>query len=164
VVRAVSPRTPVAGRARRRRRRAPESDQTVASSQPGTDTRRRSATSRRSNIIATALILVALVVVGLGATATWLAVQNEDGTLPRVSDIRAEADGSEVTFLWDDPGLAVGDSYHVRVDDGTPAIQRSSEFAVVTEPGQRVCIVVRVAREGRIGPASAERCIQTDGA
>lgn len=164
VVRAASLRAPASGRSRRRRRRPLEPDQTVAAAEAGTETRRRSTTSRRSNIIATALMLVALVVVGLGATATWLAVQNEDGTLPRVSDVRAQAEGSEVTFSWDDPGLNAADSYHVRVDNGTPALQRSAEFAVVTEPGQRVCIVVRVAREGRIGPASAERCIQTEGA
>lgn len=164
VVRSASPRTPTSGKSRRRRRRPIEPDQTVASAEAGTDTRRRTTSSRRSNLIATALILIALVVVGLGATATWLAVQNEDGSLPRVTDVRAEADGSEVTFMWDDPGLAAGDSYHVRVDDGTPALQRTAEFAVVAEPGQRVCIVVRVAREGRIGPASAEQCIQTEGA
>lgn len=164
VVRAQSPRAPSPGKPRRRRRRPVELENTVASSGAGTETRRRTTMSRRSNIIATALILVSLVVVGLGATATWLAVNNEDGTLPRVTDVRAEVAGPEVTFSWDDPGLIDGDSYHVRLDNGTPALQRRAEFAVVAEPGQRVCIVVRVAREGRIGPASAERCVQTDGA
>jgi eukaryotic-like serine/threonine-protein kinase len=91
-------------------------------------------------------------------------MNNEDGTLPRVTDVRAETDGADVTFQWDDPGLATGDGYHVRVDNGTPAVQRAAEFAVVAEPGQRVCIVVRVTREGRVGPPSAEKCIQMDGA
>lgn len=162
VVRAVSPRAP-SGRGARRRRRAPlDHESTVASGTLGSDTRAEQRTGRRSRVIAAALVVVALVVVALGATATWLAVTGEDGTLPRVTNIQADIGAGEVTFRWQDPGIGEGDAYQVSVDGGPPAVQRATEFAVVAEPGEERCVTVRVASDGRVGPPSAEKCAMTE--
>ncbi|RZS59151.1 serine/threonine protein kinase [Microcella putealis] len=163
VVRAVSPRTPT-GRGPRRRRRSPvDTEATVSAGTLGTEARAARHEGHRSRVIAAVLVVVALAVVGLGATATWWAVTGEDGSLPRVTDVEAEVAGEEVTFRWQDPGIAAGDTYRVSVDGQPPAVQRATEFAVVAEPGQQVCVTVRVAREGRTGPASAEKCAMTGG-
>ena len=162
VVRAVSPTTPTGRGARRRRRRPIETESTQASATLGTEARAEQRVGRRSRLIAAALVVVALAVVGLGATATWWAVTGEDGSLPRVSDVQAEVSDGEITFRWQDPGIGASDSYQVSVDGGSPAVQRATEFAVVAEPGEQRCVTIRVAREGRIGPPSAEKCAMTE--
>ena len=163
VVRAVSPRTPT-GRGPRRRRRSPvDTEATVSAGTFGTEGRAARNEGQRSRVIAAVLVVGALAVVGLGATATWWAVTGEDGSLPRVTDVEAEVVGDEVTFRWQDPGIASEDTYRVSVDGQPPAVQRATEFAVVAEPGEQVCVTVRVAREGRTGPASSEKCAMTDG-
>ena len=104
-----------------------------------------------------------LAVIGLGATATVIAIQGGDRDLPRVSNVEAVLDGSTVVFSWEDPGIAADDSYQVTLGDGTETFQRTSEFAVAASAGDRVCVTVRVAREGRLGPASDEKCAEVAG-
>ncbi|HET8958223.1 MAG TPA: serine/threonine-protein kinase [Microcella sp.] len=163
VVRAVSPRTP-SGRGPRRRRRTPvDTEATMSAGTTGTEARMARQDGRRSRVIAAVLVVVSLAIVGLGATATWWAVTGEDGSLPRVTDVEAEVSGGEITFRWQDPGISASDAYRVSVDGQPPAVQRATEFAVVADPGEQVCVTVRVTREGRVGPPSSEKCAMTDG-
>ncbi|NHN44955.1 serine/threonine protein kinase [Chryseoglobus frigidaquae] len=162
IVRAVSPRAPGVPGTRRRRRAvdgAPVPVESVASPISSTAAR----TASRTRLLAVGLVVVALAVIGLGATATILAIQGGDRDLPRVANVEAALDGTTVVFSWDDPGLAAGDSYQVVLADGRETFQRSAEFAAAAAPGDRVCITVRVAREGRLGPASDEKCAEVSG-
>lgn len=145
----------------RRRRRRALVDAADTGSEPSNTVSR--ATQRRTRLIAAILVLVSLVIIALGATATFVAIQGGDRELPRVSNIEAVVDGTTVVFTWVDPGLSDSDSYQVRLADGTEAFQRSSEFVVAARPGERVCVTVRVVREGRLGAASGERCVEAPG-
>lgn len=159
VVRSVTPRT-TPGRGPRRRRRIPiEDETTVAATTAGGEAR----IGRRSRIIAALLVVVALAIVSLGATATWWAVRGQDDSLPRVADVDAQVVGSEVTFAWGDPGITEADAFQVTVSGSPPAVQRSREFVVVEPAGEQVCVTVRVVRDGRTGPPSAEKCAVTAG-
>jgi tRNA A-37 threonylcarbamoyl transferase component Bud32 len=162
IVRAVAPR-PVGAAGRRRRRRAAEATapplDTGAEAVP---TAGRIA-ARRTRLLAGALVVAALAVIGLGATATVVAIQGGDRDLPRVSNVEAVLDGSTVVFSWEDPGIAADDSYQVTLGDGTETFQRTGEFAVAASAGERICVTVRVAREGRLGPASDEKCAEVAG-
>ena len=109
-------------------------------------------------MIAAALLVIAIVVVGLGATATLSAIQAADGSLPRVSNVEAAREGTTIIFSWSDPGLAEGDVYQVQVDGGATTLQRTAEFAVAVVEGDTVCVTVSVAREGRVGAPSDEKC------
>ncbi|MER3389570.1 MAG: serine/threonine-protein kinase [Microcella sp.] len=158
IVRAASGKPSVGTRGRRLRRRravaaaaAPEPE----GASPRTAGRRR---ARQSRIIAAALLIIAVVVVGLGATATLSAIQSADGSLPRVSNVEAERSGSTIIFSWNDPGLAEGDVYQVQLDGGATTLQRSAEFAVAVVEGDTVCVAVSVAREGRVGVPSDQKC------
>lgn len=162
VVRAVSPQAATGRNARRRRRGAPAPGP-AAPGPEGSTGRRAVRQNQRSRIVAAALVVVSLVIIGLGATATWVAVQGSDGDLPRVSNVEATVDGTRVTFTWVDPGIAEGDSYQVQVGDAVPTFQRSTEFSVVAAPEDRVCLTVRVARDGRVGPPSGEKCTEMTG-
>jgi tRNA A-37 threonylcarbamoyl transferase component Bud32 len=162
IVRAVAPR-PVGAAGRRRRRRAAEATapplETGAEPLPTTGR----IAARRTRVLAGALVVAALAVIGLGATATVVAIQGGDRDLPRVSNVEAVLDGSTVVFSWEDPGIAADDSYQVTLGDGTETFQRTGEFAVAATAGERVCVTVRVAREGRLGPASDEKCAEVAG-
>jgi len=162
IVRAVAPRAPGAA-GRRRRRRSVEAIAAPADTgaEPVPTTGRIAA--RRTRVLAAALVVAALAVIGLGATATVIAIQGGDRDLPRVANVEAQLDGSTVVFSWEDPGLAADDSYQVRLGDGTETFQRTGEFAVAASAGDRVCVTVRVAREGRLGPASDEKCAEVAG-
>lgn len=158
IVRAVSPHAPsLTGRRRRRRAGTQTAAEPSTSPEPiGTSARR---SSSRTRVFAAVLVTVSLAVIALGATATLLAIQSGgDGDLPRVTDVDAVIDGSTVLFSWADPGIAETDSFQVQVSGGDEAFQRSTEFAVVAVAGERVCVTVRVAREGRLGAPSEEKC------
>lgn len=162
IVRAVAPRPAgVAGRRRRRRATEATAPPLDTSAEPLPTTGRIAA--RRTRVLAGALVVAALAVIGLGATATVVAIQGGDRDLPRVSNVEAVLDGSTVVFSWDDPGIAADDSYQVTLGDGTETFQRAGEFAVAASAGERVCVTVRVAREGRLGPASDEKCAEVAG-
>ena len=163
IVRAVSPRAPGPSGSRRRRRRPFSEVATAPETAPevvGTATRRL---ARRSRLFAAGLVVVALAVIALGATATWVAIDAGDRDLPRVSNVDASLDGSTVLFSWRDPGIEVGDTYQVQVADGSTTFQSTTQFAVAATAGDRVCITVRVARDGRLGTASDEKCAEVDG-
>ena len=114
---------------------------------------------RRFQILAWLLVAGAVAVISLGATATMLLIQAGDDDIPVVSDVSAAVSDAGVRFTWNDPGLASGDSYQIATSDGgSSSIQRSPEFFVDAEPGERVCITVTVNRDGRTGAASPEKC------
>lgn len=166
IVRAVAPRAVGAvgatGGRRRRRRSAPATAAPVDTAPESVPTAARRAAAR-TRWLAVALVAVSLGVIALGATATVLAIQGGDRDLPRVANVAAALDGTTVVFSWVDPGIAPSDSYQVTLSDGTEAFQRTGEFAVAAAAGDRVCITVRVAREGRLGPASDEKCAEVAG-
>lgn len=159
IVRAVSPRAP-SSPGKRRRRRSTAASTAVPETAPevvGTATRRLAA---RSPLLAAGLVVVALAVIGLGATATWVAIESGDRDLPRVSNVDAVLDGTTVLFSWNDPGVEPNDTYQVSVANGAETFQRATEFAVAASAGDRVCVTVRVARDGRLGAASDEKCAE----
>ncbi len=163
IVRAVSPRAPGSAVDRRRRRRTAAAIAAPFAETPDEAPTAAKASARRTRLIAAALVLVSLAVIALGATATLLAIQGGDRELPRVANVDAQLDGSTIVFSWSDPGLAVGDTYQVQLSDGTEAFQRGGEFVVAANPGDRVCVTVRVVREGRLGQPSDEKCAETAG-
>ncbi len=163
IVRAIAPRSPGSSSGRRRRRSIATAQAAVAESSPapvGTATRR---VAVRSRLLAGGLVLVSLAVIALGATATLLAIQGGDRDLPRVSNVEAVLDGTTVVFSWNDPGLQPDDTYQVRIAGGAETFQSATEFAVAAAAGDRVCVTVRVAREGRLGAASDEKCAEVAG-
>ncbi len=162
IVRAVSPRAPGSPADRRRRRSAAANAAPFAETPDQVPTG-ATASARQTRLIAAVLVLVSLAVIALGATATLLAIQEGDRELPRVANVDAQLDGSAIVFSWSDPGLAIGDTYQVQLSDGTEAFQRTSEFVVAANPGDRVCVTVRVVREGRLGQPSDEKCAETVG-
>ena len=143
----------------RRRRRMPSSSTPVAPAAVGGARRPR----RRGRLAAGILVGAAIVVVGLGALIAVFAIQNDAADLPRVSGVSADVDGSTVVFSWTDPGLGPTDAYQVRVADGEATVQQSAEFSVVAPEGERICLTVSVARDGRVGPPSAEQCAESAG-
>jgi archaellum component FlaF (FlaF/FlaG flagellin family) len=114
----------------------------------------------RNRLVAGGVVVAALAVIALGVTATLGAFQGNDQELPRVSNVDAVLDGTTVVFSWNDPGLQAEDSYEVTVAGGAQTFQRTTEFAVAASAGERVCITVRVARDGRLGSASDEKCAE----
>lgn len=160
IVRAIAPRAPGSSTGRRRRRRSTIATAAAIDTAPevvGTATRR---VASRSRMIAGALVIVSLAVIALGATATLLAIQGGDRDLPRVSNVEAVIDGTTVLFSWSDPGIEADDTFQVRVAGGGEAFQRTTEFAVAAAAGERVCVTVRVARDGRLGAPSDEKCAE----
>ncbi|KRF31044.1 serine/threonine protein kinase [Yonghaparkia sp. Soil809] len=160
IVKAVAPAS-AAGRPARRRRRPPALDAAgpAESAESSTQNGGRVGRTSGSRAAAVVLVLVSLVVIGLGAAATMLALRGED-EIPRVTGIQAAQDGGTIVFTWADPGLAEGDSFRVQVADAGQTVQRETEFAVAVDPGERACITVRVVREGRVGDASGEKCAE----
>jgi hypothetical protein len=161
IVRAVSPRAPGSAADRRRRRRSAAAVAAPFAETPDEPQTATTTSARRTRLIAAGLVLVSLAVIALGATATLLAIQGGDRELPRVSNVEAQLDGTAIVFTWADPGLAVDDTYQVQLSDGTEAFQRTGEFVVAAAPGERICVTVRVVREGRLGQPSDEKCAET---
>lgn len=160
IVRAIAPRSPGSSSGRQRRRRTAAAQAAVVDSSPeivGTATRRA---ATRTRLLASGLVIISLAVIALGATATLLAIQGGDRDLPRVSNVEAVLDGTTVVFSWNDPGIQDDDTYRVQLAGGAETFQRTTEFAVAASPGDRVCVTVRVAREGRLGPPSDEKCAE----
>jgi len=110
-------------------------------------------------VIAWSLVVSAVLVLALGATATYVLFRAGTGGIPQVSDIVATAAGSTVEFSWNDPGLRSGDTYEVSTGAETPVAQRANDFVVNAEPGERVCITVTVTRDGKRGDPSAQKCL-----
>jgi tRNA A-37 threonylcarbamoyl transferase component Bud32 len=111
------------------------------------------------------LVVAAVVVVALGATALVVLVRGVNGSgIPSVADISASRSGGTVRFSWKDPGLADGDRYQIQIVNGTSSIQLSPSFVVDVTTGETVCITVAVNRDGKAGAPSPEKCVDvTDG-
>lgn len=106
------------------------------------------------------LIGAAVLVVALGGLATLVLIRAGATDIPVVSDIEATVVDDAVTFSWADPGLAANDTYQIDASDGTPPVQqREASFTLDSQPGERVCIVVTVNREGKTGSPSGEKCV-----
>jgi serine/threonine protein kinase len=105
-----------------------------------------------------AAVFVALVAAGL------LTIVRGAGGIPVVADVKAVTDGAAVVFSWDDPGgLRQGDTYVVTVDGREWPPQREASLSVPTDDAGQVCATVAVARDGRAGAPSAERCAEVAG-
>ena len=76
-----------------------------------------------------------------------------------MSDIQATIDEDNVAFSWDDPGIGPNDSYEVTINDGLPSVETDPSFTYVAEPGEHVCIVVRVNQAGDTGAPSSPKCV-----
>ena len=113
---------------------------------------------RGSQLLAWLLVAAAVVMISLGAIATFVLIQSSNDDIPVVTDVAATVEDTSVAFRWDDPGLAEGDAYQIETSDGGSSLQRGAAFTVDAEPGDRICITVTVNREGRTGAPSAEKC------
>ncbi|PJJ72709.1 serine/threonine protein kinase [Diaminobutyricimonas aerilata] len=163
---------PVAAAGRRRRRRpaaaagAYSSVGTVLRDEvpgPRSTGTRPAQQTRGMQVLAWSLVASAVLVIGLGAMATWVLIRAGSDEIPVVADIRAERQSGAVEFSWADPGLAEGDSYQVDVAGGTSSVQQGSRYVVDAAPDERVCITVTVNREGRTGRTSGEKCADASG-
>ncbi|MET0449687.1 MAG: hypothetical protein ABW004_14825, partial [Aeromicrobium sp.] len=106
------------------------------------------------------IVASAVLVLGLGVTAVVVLVRaGDDPDIPRVTDITASRVDGAVDFAWDDPGLADGDLYQIRVDGGASSIQSAPSFRADGSSVGPVCITVTVNRDGRTGEPSSEKCL-----
>lgn len=119
---------------------------------------------RGMRALAWGLIVSAVLVIALGATATFVLIHANSDNIPQVTDIVAKTGTDSIKFSWVDPGLKIDDSYQVTTSGGRSALQTSSDyFAQGATAGDRVCITVAVNRQGKIGPPSAEKCVDFGG-
>jgi hypothetical protein len=119
---------------------------------------------RGMRLLAWGLVASAVLVIALGATATFVLIRANSDAIPQVTDIVATAGVDAIKFSWTDPGLGTDDSYQVTTSDGRSALQTSSDyFAKDAKAGDRVCITVAVNRQGKTGPPSAEKCVDFGG-
>jgi tRNA A-37 threonylcarbamoyl transferase component Bud32 len=111
-----------------------------------------------------AAIAGGVLVLSLTAVTLMLLLRGSSSDIPAVANIAATetADGT-IEFSWPDPGIARDDTYQVAVSDGASSIQRSPEFVVDADAGERVCITVTVNRGGKTGPHSNEKCVDVQG-
>jgi len=144
---------PVSRRAQGRGRAAP-----AAEAEPAHAVPRRLGTPRA---LIAALVMSVVVAVALSIAAIVLTVQSAGSEgIPLVRDIDAVIAADSVEFRWSDPGLENGDRYQVRTSTGAESIQTQASFVVDGEPGETVCITVRINRQGSTGDASAETCAE----
>jgi hypothetical protein len=107
-----------------------------------------------------AVVVCSALVVLLAVTTVFVVVRLAPANdIPTVANISAEVRNSSIEFRWADPGVDRTDSYEIRPEGGTPSIQRAAEFTIDAEPGERVCVTVLVNREGKLGPPSAQKCV-----
>ncbi|MCP2031618.1 serine/threonine protein kinase [Okibacterium sp. HSC-33S16] len=114
----------------------------------------------RGRAFVTAIVVCSVLVLLLAATTVFVLVRisGSDG-IPAVANVSAELGDSGVVFSWADPGIGATDSYQIRTADGVASVQKSTEFTIDANPGDRVCVTVRVSRDGSLGPASSEKCV-----
>ncbi|WP_227820100.1 serine/threonine-protein kinase [Agromyces aureus] len=108
-----------------------------------------------------AISAVAVLLVGVALGGAYL-VSTATAPIPVVTDVRATADRTLVTFTWDDPGLQGGDAYLVIIDGTARPVQREPRIDVVGADGDHLCAEVTVTRDGKTGRASKERCVDID--
>lgn len=155
---------------RRRRRTAEDSSQRPGATRAAIKgTGSNSASDRNSaprtpvehgRAFVAAIVTCSILVVLLAVTTVFVVVRTQaSDSIPTVTNVSADVRDSGVVFSWVDPGLAATDSYQIRTDDGTASVQKSTEFTIDAEPGERACITVRVTRDGALGPPSSEKCV-----
>lgn len=107
------------------------------------------------------LVAASGLVIALGVIAVVVLIATtRDAGIPVVSDIRSNQSDGSVEFNWDDPrGVREGDLYEVTVDGVRSGIQSATRFVVDGEPGETVCLVVTVNRDGEAGDPSSEKCV-----
>ena len=88
---------------------------------------------RRRRLVWGISVVAALIVALVGAGV--IAVVQGTRGIPVVTDVQGSADGTAVTFTWDDPGIESGDAYIVTVD-GEPG-RRSGSRASIRRRGRR---------------------------
>jgi len=108
--------------------------------------------------LAWTLVVSAVLVIGLAATATYVLVRTNSANVPAVTDIQAKEGDGHIEFSWPDPGLQDGDSYQIETSDGENSIQQSPSFTIDGDEGERICITVTVNRAGTTGSASNSKC------
>jgi serine/threonine protein kinase len=130
---------------------------------PGSSATRPMPQGRGMRVLAWSVIGAALLVIGLGATATLVLIRSNTDEIPRVVDISGTTTGNSVEFSWNDPGLAPDDSYQVTTSDGRSSLQSAPAFVLDAKKGDRVCITVAVNRAGKVGPPSSQKCVNFSG-
>jgi serine/threonine protein kinase len=106
-----------------------------------------------------AIVACAVLVLALAATAVLVVVRAGSAeAVPAVSNVVATSTDGSLTFSWPDPGIRDDDVYEIEVDDSSTSTQRSTTFVVAGEPGDTVCVTVRVNRAGSLGARSPESC------
>ena len=110
-------------------------------------------------LLAWGMVVIALLVLALGVTATVVLIRSGSDTIPTVADIQATQTQDSIEFSWPDPGMLTEDSYQISTPDGQTSIQRSPSFVVDAQPGDRICITVSVNRAGSTGPPSNQKCV-----
>jgi len=154
----------------RRRRRSASADASYApvgtlhrqGNAPSTGTR-PIAQGRGMRALAWSVVASAVVVIVLLATVTLVLVRSNNDGIPQVTDVTATTSGRTIVFSWNDPGIATDDSYQVTTNDGKSSLQSATKFPVDAQAGERVCITVAVNRAGKVGPTSAEKCVDFTG-
>jgi eukaryotic-like serine/threonine-protein kinase len=158
------------GASRRRRRRAAASlgDYNAVGTIARESASRQSSgtnapTSTRMQALAWVLIACSVLVITLAAVATLVLIKANSTDIPVVSDISSTVTGEVIAFEWDDPGLGAADAYQVAVNGGGQSVQSQPSFTVDADPGEHVCLTVRVSRDGRLGEASNPKCVDVPG-
>ncbi len=143
----------------RTRARGGAADAQSRSNRRGTAAAAPAASWRSGRWFVAAIVACALLVVALAATAVYVVVRAGSAeAVPAVSDVVATSTDGSLTFSWPDPGIRDDDVYEIEVDDNSASTQRSTTFVVAGEPGDTVCITVRVNRDGSLGARSPESC------
>jgi serine/threonine protein kinase len=122
----------------------------------------RPAPTRRFRALVWGLILIGVLALALGITATFVLV-NANGGIPVVSNITATVQGTSVKFTWQNPGLGAQDQYQISTTDSGSSVQQANSFAVDATKGEHVCITVTVNREGKLGSPSSPKCVDVGG-
>jgi tRNA A-37 threonylcarbamoyl transferase component Bud32 len=164
-VRGVATASTPGGKKQRRRRPAPDTAASAsATGYPAREGGRSAATvtdgggGRGMRALAWTLVLIAVLVIGLAATAIYVLVRANSSSVPSVADIAAQGESGRIEFSWPDPGLQEGDAYQIETSDGFTSIQSAPEFTIGGDEGDRVCITVRVNRAGTLGPSGHAKC------
>jgi hypothetical protein len=109
-------------------------------------------------LLAWGMVVIALLVLALGVTATFVLIRSGTDTIPTVTGIQASQTDGSIEFSWADPGITPDDQYQVTTPDGETVIQDLPSFVVNAQEGDRACIVVSVNRSGSTGPPSSQKC------
>ena len=120
-------------------------------------------TSNRMQALAWVLIACSVLVITLAAVATLVLIKANSTDIPVVTDISSTVTGEVIAFAWNDPGLGSADAYQVAINGGGQSVQSQPAYTVDADPGDHVCLTVRVSRDGRLGDASNPKCVDIPG-